>query len=70
MEFSFLLQPDGNMDLDPAVNCHPYKGSRKTFIREAAFRIQTLFQNEIEKRASLDKKGSADFLQVLYTKNT
>ncbi|XP_050461494.1 CDP-diacylglycerol--glycerol-3-phosphate 3-phosphatidyltransferase, mitochondrial isoform X1 [Cataglyphis hispanica] len=58
MEFSFLLQPDGNMDLDLAVNCHPYKGSGKTFIREAAFRIQTLFQNEMEKRASLNKKDA------------
>ncbi|XP_070172453.1 CDP-diacylglycerol--glycerol-3-phosphate 3-phosphatidyltransferase, mitochondrial isoform X2 [Polyergus mexicanus] len=58
MEFSFLLQPNGNTDLNPAVNCHPYKGSRKTFTQEAASRIQTLFQNEIEKRASLDKEDA------------
>lgn len=69
MEFSFLLQPDGNTDLNPAVNCHPYKGSRKTFIQEAASRIQTLFQTEMEKRASLDKEGSADSSQVLFTKH-
>lgn len=58
MEFSFLLQPDGNTDLDSAVNCHPFKGSRKTFIQEAASKIQTLFQNEIEKRANLDKEDA------------
>lgn len=66
MEFSFLLQPDGNTDLNPAVNCHPYKGSRKTFIQEAASKIQTLFQNEIEKRANL-KEGNADSSQALCT---
>ncbi|XP_012215557.1 CDP-diacylglycerol--glycerol-3-phosphate 3-phosphatidyltransferase, mitochondrial isoform X2 [Linepithema humile] len=54
-EFSFLLQPDGNTSLNPAANCHPYKGSRKIFTQEAAYRIQTLFQNEIEKRMDLDK---------------
>ncbi|EZA62629.1 CDP-diacylglycerol--glycerol-3-phosphate 3-phosphatidyltransferase, mitochondrial isoform X2 [Ooceraea biroi] len=54
-EFSFLLQPDGNTSLNPAVDCHPYKGSRKIFTQEAASRIQTLFQSEIEKRVNLDK---------------
>ena len=58
MEFSFLLQSDGNTNLNPAVNCHPYKGSRRTFVHEAASRIQTLFQSEIEKRSGPYKKGS------------
>lgn len=69
MEFSFLLHSDGNTDLNSAVNCiHPLKGSRKTFIQEVASRIQMLFRDEMEKRASLDKEGNADSLQVLFTK--
>jgi len=55
MEFSFLLQPDGNTSLNPGVNSHPYKGSGKIFTQEATFRVQTLLQNEIEKRADIDK---------------
>jgi len=55
MEFSFLLQPDGNTSLNPAVNYHPYKGSRKVFTQEAASKIQTFLQNEIKKNADLDK---------------
>ncbi|GAB1868592.1 CDP-diacylglycerol--glycerol-3-phosphate 3-phosphatidyltransferase [Camponotus japonicus] len=59
MEFSFLLQSDGNTDLNSAVNCiHPLKGSRKTFIQEVASRIQMLFRDEMEKRASLDKEDA------------
>ncbi|XP_025152893.1 CDP-diacylglycerol--glycerol-3-phosphate 3-phosphatidyltransferase, mitochondrial isoform X2 [Harpegnathos saltator] len=57
-EFSFLLQPDGNMSLSLAPNCHPYKGSRKIFTKEAASKIQTLFQNEIEKRANHNKNDA------------
>jgi len=55
MEFSFLLQPDGNTNLNPTVNYHPYKGSRKVFTQEAASKIQTFLQNEIKKNADLDK---------------
>ncbi|XP_014477237.1 PREDICTED: CDP-diacylglycerol--glycerol-3-phosphate 3-phosphatidyltransferase, mitochondrial isoform X2 [Dinoponera quadriceps] len=55
MEFSFLLQPNGDTSSNIAANCHPYKGSRKIFTKEAASRIQTVFQKEIEKRANLDK---------------
>ncbi|XP_011642115.1 CDP-diacylglycerol--glycerol-3-phosphate 3-phosphatidyltransferase, mitochondrial [Pogonomyrmex barbatus] len=54
MEFSFLLQSDGNTSLNSA-NYHPYKGSRKIFTQEAASRIQILLQNEIEKRADFNK---------------
>ncbi|XP_077258311.1 phosphatidylglycerophosphate synthase 1 [Temnothorax americanus] len=57
MEFSFLLQPDGNTSLNPAVNCHPYKGSGKVFTQEAASKIQTFLQNEIKKNADLDKNA-------------
>ncbi|KAH0950734.1 hypothetical protein HN011_002330 [Eciton burchellii] len=55
MEFSFFLQPDGSTSLNPAVDCHPYKGSQKIFTQEAASKIQTFFQNETEKRVNLDK---------------
>lgn len=55
MEFSFLLQPDGNTSLNPAVNCHPYKGSGKVFIQEATSKIQIFLQNEIKKNADLNK---------------
>jgi len=55
MEFSFLLQPDGNTSLNPAVNYHPYKGSSKVFTQEAASKIQTFLQNEIKKNVDLDK---------------
>jgi len=61
MEFSFFLQPDGNTTLSPAVDCHPYKGSQKIFTQEAASRIQTLFQNETEKRVNLDKTGIINY---------
>ncbi|XP_032674164.1 CDP-diacylglycerol--glycerol-3-phosphate 3-phosphatidyltransferase, mitochondrial [Odontomachus brunneus] len=54
-EFSFLLQPNGDTSLNLAANYHPYKGSRRIFTKEAAMRIQTLFQDEIEKRANLNK---------------
>lgn len=57
-EFSFLLQPNGDTSLNIAANCHPYKGSRKVFTKEAAFRIQMLFQSETEKRANLNKNGT------------
>lgn len=61
MEFSFLLQPDDNTSLNPAVSCHPYKGSGKIFIQEAASKIQTFLQNEIKKNADLDKSISTIF---------
>lgn len=56
-EFSFVLQPNGDTSLNLAANYHPYKGSHRIFTKEAAFRIQTLFQDEIEKRANLNKTG-------------
>ncbi|XP_020300212.1 CDP-diacylglycerol--glycerol-3-phosphate 3-phosphatidyltransferase, mitochondrial isoform X3 [Pseudomyrmex gracilis] len=59
-EFSFLLQPDGDTNLNSAINCHPYKGSKNTFTQEAASRIQTFFQSEIEKRTDLDKTDTVD----------
>lgn len=55
MEFSFLLQPDGNTSLNPAANCHPYKGFGKDFTQEAASKIQIFLYNEIEKNADLNK---------------
>ncbi|XP_012534215.1 CDP-diacylglycerol--glycerol-3-phosphate 3-phosphatidyltransferase, mitochondrial [Monomorium pharaonis] len=54
MEFSFLLQPDGNTSLNPTVS-HPYKGSGRVFTQEAASKIQMFLQNEIKKNADLDK---------------
>lgn len=69
MEFSFLLQSNGNTDLNSAVNCiHPLKGSRKTFTQEVASRIQMLLRDEMEKRTNVDKEGNADSLQILFTK--
>lgn len=62
MEFSFLLQPDGNTNLNPAANYHPYKGSGRIFTQEAASKIQTFLQNEIKKNADLDKSISTIFL--------
>lgn len=64
-EFSFLLQPDGDTSLQPPVDCHPYKESWKIFIEEAASRIRTLFQNEIERRVNLDKAGTIDHFMRL-----
>ncbi|XP_018366936.1 PREDICTED: CDP-diacylglycerol--glycerol-3-phosphate 3-phosphatidyltransferase, mitochondrial [Trachymyrmex cornetzi] len=55
MEFSFLLQPDGNTSLNSAANCHPYKGFGKGFTQEAASKIQIFLYNEIEKNADLNK---------------
>ncbi|XP_011695409.1 PREDICTED: CDP-diacylglycerol--glycerol-3-phosphate 3-phosphatidyltransferase, mitochondrial isoform X2 [Wasmannia auropunctata] len=55
MEFSFLLQPDGNTSLNPTVNCHPYKGSGKVFTQEATSKIHTFLQNEIKKNAELNE---------------
>lgn len=62
MEFSFLLQPDGNTSLNSAVNYHPYKGSRKVFTQEAASKIQTFLQNKIKKNADFDKSISTIIL--------
>ncbi|KAL0113108.1 hypothetical protein PUN28_012370 [Cardiocondyla obscurior] len=53
-EFSFLLQPNGNTSLNPATNCHPYKGSGKVFTQEAASKIQTFLQDKIKKNSDLD----------------
>jgi hypothetical protein len=64
MEFSFFLQPDGSTSLNPAVNCHPYKGSQKIFTQEAASKIQTFFQNETEKRVNLDKAGTTNYFTL------
>lgn len=61
MEFSFLLQPDGNTSLNSAVNYHPYKGSGKVFTQEAASKIQTFLQNEIKKNADIDKSISINY---------
>jgi len=66
MEFSFFLQPDGNTSLNLAVDYHPYKGSQKIFTQEAASRIQTFFQNEIEKRVNFDKAGTINYFILAY----
>lgn len=65
MEFSFLLQPDGNTSLNSAVNCHPYKGSRKVFTEEAASKIQTFLQNEIKKNTDINK-GISTIIVYIY----
>ncbi|XP_011866844.1 PREDICTED: CDP-diacylglycerol--glycerol-3-phosphate 3-phosphatidyltransferase, mitochondrial isoform X2 [Vollenhovia emeryi] len=57
MEFSFLLQPDGNASWNPPANHHPYKGSGKVFTQEAASKIQTFLKNELKKNVDLDKNA-------------
>lgn len=65
MEFSFILQADGNTSLNPAANCHPYKGFGKDFTQEATSKIQIFLYNEIEKNADLNKGMHTQLFHII-----
>lgn len=58
-EFSFVLQSDGTTELNSTLNSHPCEGPKQEFPEEAAHRIKTLFQSEIQKRIELNKQKEA-----------
>ncbi|KAL2740823.1 hypothetical protein V1478_000964 [Vespula squamosa] len=58
-EFSFVLQSDGSTKLNSSLSSHPCEGPKQEFSEEAAHRIKTLFQNEIQKRIELNKQKEA-----------
>lgn len=57
-EFSFVLQSDGSTKLNSTLSSHPCEGPKQEFSEEAAHRIKTLFQNEIQKRIELNKQSN------------
>ncbi|XP_068984049.1 CDP-diacylglycerol--glycerol-3-phosphate 3-phosphatidyltransferase, mitochondrial [Bombus flavifrons] len=53
-EFSFVLKPDGNTVLNPALKANPLKDPI-TFIEKAAHSVKALFQRELEEYSDPEK---------------
>lgn len=64
-EFSFVLKPDGNTVLNPAMNVNPLKDPI-TFIEKAAHSVKALFQRELEKYSNPEKIGTYVLFIYIY----
>ncbi|XP_015595297.1 CDP-diacylglycerol--glycerol-3-phosphate 3-phosphatidyltransferase, mitochondrial [Cephus cinctus] len=58
-EFSFRLLLDGTTSYSSTIKAHPYKSPSKDFTAAASEKIQTLFQDEMEKRSELNQLAGA-----------
>lgn len=64
-EFSFVLKPDGNTVLNPALKANPLKDPI-TFIEKAAHSVKALFQRELEEYSDPEKIGTYVLFIILF----